>query len=125
MSKAVLLAVLTMAVAAPALAQSMNAESFYRRAVKLQNKGPLALFQRGELNALMNEVEAASDRAKANRSAAVEAGRSPRFCPPASGRLRLNSSELMRGIGAIPQGERQRIDMTEAMTRFFAGKFPC
>jgi hypothetical protein len=31
----------------------------------------------------------------------------------------------MKRLGAIPRAERQRIDMTEAMTRISAAKFPC
>ena len=70
-------------IAQPALAQSMNAEVFHQRAVALQKKGPLALFSRGEIRALMNEGKASGESARAARLAAIQAGKKPRYCPPA------------------------------------------
>jgi len=37
----------------------------------------------------------------------------------------MNSDEFMSRLGAIPQAERAKIDMTEATTRLLAVKFPC
>ena len=113
------------ALAAPALAQTMNADQFYKRARSLEKKGPLAIFSRGEINALMREAQAAGKQSGANRKADVAAGRRPRFCPPAEGRVRMNSDEFMALLSAIPPAERARIDMTEATTRIMARKFPC
>lgn len=118
------LAVLCLLVPTAASAQAMNAEQFYRRATALQSKGMLAIFSRGEINALMGEVQLASKRAAETRRAAVNAGQPPRFCPP-SGSFSMNDKQLMGGLSAIPAAERARIDMTEAMTRIFATKFPC
>ena len=107
-----------------ASAQNMNAETFHQRATALKKKGPLALFSRGEIKALMNEVQAAAPRAREQRLAAVKAGQKPRYCPP-EGPQSLGSSEFMQRLGAIPQQERRRIDMTEATVRILAAKFPC
>lgn len=108
---------------APALAQNMNAEAFYRKAVALQKKGPMALFSR-EVKLLMNEGKAAGERARAQRLAAQRDGRPVRYCPP-MGKQSLGSTEFMRRLGAISQTDRARIDMTEAMTRILVVKFPC
>ena len=108
----------------PALAQSMNAEVFHQRAVALQKKGPLALLSRGEIKALMNEGKASGERARAARLAAVQAGKTPRYCPPTDVRG-MSSDEFMKRLDAIPQAERRRIDMGEAMNRILALKYPC
>lgn len=107
-----------------AMAQTMNAESFHKRATKLQKKGALAIFSRGEIKALMNEGQAAGKRAREQRLAALKAGNKPRYCPP-EGPSRMDSDEFMKRLAAIPAGERGRIDMTEATIRILAVKFPC
>lgn len=114
-----------LAVPASAAAQTMNAEVFHQRADALQRKGPAALFHRKEINALMNEVQAAGEKARQARLAAVAAGTRPRYCPPAAGKTGLGSSEFMKRLAAIPAAERRKIDMTEATVRVLAGKFPC
>lgn len=59
-----------------ASAQSMNAEAFYQRATKLQNKGAIAIFSGGEIKALMDEGQASGKKAGEQRRADVAAGRS-------------------------------------------------
>lgn len=107
-----------------AIAQTMNAEIFHQRASKLQKKGAMAIFSRGEIKALMNEGQAAGKRARERRLAAVKAGEKPRYCPP-EGPGRMGSDEFMKRLAMIPPAERARIDMTEATTRILATKFPC
>jgi hypothetical protein len=110
--------------AVPVLAQNMSAQAFHQRAIKLQKKGALALFSRGEINVLMREVQAANKIVVARLRADKSAGRPTRFCPP-TGPAKMDSKELMARLSAIPEGERRRIDMTEAMTRIFEVKYPC
>lgn len=119
-----LAATFILAAAAPASAQTMNAQHFHKRATALQKKGPMALFSRSEISALMKEGKAATERARAQRLAAVKAGTKPRYCPP-EGPQSLDSREFMKRLAAIPEAERSRIDMTEAMTRILAAKYPC
>ena len=116
--------VLGIAVATPAMAQSMNADVFYKRAKSLKKKGALALFSRGEIKNLMKEVQAAAGSARERRLAALKAGQPPRYCPTEA-KGSMGSGELMDRLAAIPPAERARIDMTEAMTRILAAKFPC
>lgn len=108
---------------AAASAQTMNAEVFYQKALALQKKGPMALFS-GDVKLLMNEGKAAGERARAHRVTAQREGRPVRYCPP-PGKQSLGSTEFMKRLGAIPQADRARIDMTEAMTRILVIKFPC
>ncbi len=115
---------LLLAIPAAASAQMMNAETFSKRAIALQKKGPLALFSRGEIKALMTEGQAAGLKSRETRLAAVRSGKAPRYCPPA-GKNSMGSDEFMKGLAAIPAADRVRIDMTEATNRILARKFPC
>ncbi|HEY8591934.1 MAG TPA: hypothetical protein VIL42_03610 [Sphingomicrobium sp.] len=119
-----LIAALLIAAPASAWAQSMNAEAFHQRATALQKKGALALFSMGEVKKLMAEGQAAGKRAAQARRAALAAGEKPRFCPPA-GKGKMDDNEFMTRLSAIPKAERARIDMTEAVNRILARKYPC
>lgn len=110
--------------AAPAIAQSMNAEAFYRSATDLQSKGPMAVFSIGKVRALTAEAQRAGQKALDARMAAKAAGRTPRYCPP-DGPRNMSSSEFLSRLAAIPAAQRSRMDMTEATTRILATKFPC
>src|SRR5687767_14470590 len=112
-------ALLLIAVPSASLAQTMNAETFYKRATKVQNKGALAVFSMGEVKLLMKEGQAAAARAKALRLGAEKAGAKPRYCPPA-GPQSMDSNEFMKRLATIPAAERTRIDMTEATMRILA-----
>ena len=113
-----------LALAGPASAQSMNAEAFHQRATALQKKGLMALFSGGEIKTLTREGQAAGKQAAENRRAAINAGQKPRFCPPGKS-VSMDDKEFMTRLSAIPATERAHIDMTEAMTRILAGKYPC
>lgn len=115
---------LLLIVPAAASAQSMNAEQFHSRAAALQKEGVMALFSRGEIKALTSEAQAAGKKSGDLRKAAVKAGQPPRFCPP-GGQISMDDKEFMTRLSAIPAAERQKIDMTEAMTRILAVKYPC
>lgn len=110
--------------AGPAAAQSMNAEVYHARAAALMKKGPMALLHRGEIRALAEEGQKAGLKSREQRLAALKAGGKPRSCPP-EGKQGMEVREFMQRLGAIPKAERQRIDMTEAMTRISAAKYPC
>ena len=115
---------LLLVVAAPAAAQSMNAETFYQRGTALQKKGVMAVFSMSDIKRLTKEAQAAGERARDVRKADLAAGHPPRFCPPKGG-VSIDDKEFMTRLGAIPPAERAHIDMTEAMTRILAAKFPC
>jgi hypothetical protein len=117
-------AALLLILPAAALAQSMNAEQFHSRAAALQKKGVMALFSGGEIKALTAEAQAAGKRAGEIRRAAVKAGQLPRFCPPQQP-ISMGDKEFVTRLSAIPAEDRARIDMTEAMTRILAAKYPC
>jgi hypothetical protein len=107
-----------------ASAQSMNAEVFLKRATALKKKGPMALFSRGEIRALMAEGKAAGAKAREQRLAAIKAGQPAPYCPP-GGPQGMGSEEFMTRLSAIPAADRARMNMGQAMIRILATKFPC
>lgn len=109
---------------AAANAQTMNAQAFYQRATALEKKGPLAILSRGEIRDLMNEAKAAGQKARDLRLAAVAQGRKPAYCPPAEAQA-MGSKEFMERLAAVPAADRAKINMTDAMTRMLAKKYPC
>lgn len=117
-------AALLLAMSTAASAQTMNAEQFHKRAAALQSKGVMALFSGSEIKALTAEGQAAGKQAGAARHAAIKAGRPPRYCPPYEP-VKMGNNEFMARLSAIPAAERARIDMTEAMNRIMAVKYPC
>jgi hypothetical protein len=117
-------AIALLAVAVPAMAQTMNAEQFNQRAQALKKKGAMAIFSRGEIKALTAEGQAAGKAAREQRLAAAKAGKPQRYCPP-DGPQSMNSDEFMTRLAAIPKAERVKIDMTEATSRILATKYPC
>lgn len=119
------LLVATAAVMLPAIvsAQSMNAQVFHQKATSLSKKGVMAVFSK-DVKTLMREGQASGAAARAQRLAAVKLGSKPRYCPP-DGPQKMGSDEFMQRLSAIPQSERARIDMTEAMVRILERKFPC
>ena len=119
-----LLGAVLLAVPASAIAQNMNADEFHRRAIALQKKGGRALLAIGEIRALTKEARGAGETVRAHRIAAEKAGQTPRYCPP-KGSPRMGSEEFLKRLTAIPQEDRAKINMLEAMNRILAVKFPC
>jgi hypothetical protein len=119
-----LLGAVLLTVSSSAIAQHMNADEFHRRAIALQKKGGRALLAMGEIRALTKEARGAGETVRAHRIAAEKAGQTPRYCPP-KGAPRMGSEEFLKRLSAIPQEDRAKINMLEAMNRILAVKFPC
>ena len=119
-----LLGAVLLTVSSSAIAQHMNADEFHRRAIALQKKGGRALLAMGEIRALTKEARGAGETVRAHRIAAEKAGQTPRYCPP-KGAPRMGSEEFLKRLSAIPQEDRTKINMLEAMNRILAVKFPC
>ena len=116
-------ALILLTLSGAASAQSMNADAFYKRALALKAKGPLALVSR-DFKPMMREARATGLNVRSTRLATVKSGKQPRYCPP-EGAKRLQPEEFVGALGKIPATERSRIDLSEAMTRILARKFPC
>lgn len=109
---------------APAAAATTTAEDFYQSAMKLKRKGPIAIFSRGEIKRLVNEIKVAGEKVKETRLAAERNGGKGRYCPPKNS-SRMGADEYLKGLSTIPQAARRTIDLVEATTRILEKKFPC
>lgn len=107
--------------AAPAAAQTMNAEMFYQRAQALENKGMAAMLS-PDLRPLMREMEGAGKVVRARRAAAEAKGQKL-YCPP--DKAKFGPREIVAALGAIPQAERQRMTITDAWQRVLVMRYPC
>lgn len=105
-----------------AAAAERSTEAYYREALALQAKGPMALLS-GRLRPMMAEGQAAGLAARDQRRAAVARGDKPAYCPPAKGAIQ--SEELLALLGRIPAEERARLPLSQGMARAFAVKWPC
>lgn len=118
--------VLTLAlfVSAPApAAHPGSAGNFLQRAERLKAKGPLALFD-SDYGRLKAEATAAGKAIGDDRIAAEKAGKPILYCSQTA-RAELGSFEFIRGLEAIPQAERARMSLEQAMLRVLQKKYPC
>ena len=54
----------------------------------------------------------------------IAAKRKPPYCPPQASD-KIASDEFMTRLAAIPAADRAKMNMTQAVTRILATKFPC
>ena len=118
-----IVALAALAAATPALAApgDMNADAFFSKAQALKSKGPLALMS-GDLKPLQAEIQAASQRVRAENLAAKKRGKAI-YCPPAKGSAGVDF--VIDGLAAIPEGRRKQITLTQAWREIMVRKFPC
>ena len=108
----------------PVLGAAPTAEEFYQSAMKLKRKGAIAIFSRGEIKRLVNEIKVAGEKVKETRLAAERSGGKGRYCPPKNS-PRMGADEYLKGLSTIPAPARRTIDLVEATTRILEKKFPC
>jgi hypothetical protein len=115
--------VLAMALALAPLtaAAAMPVSTFLAKAEALQKKGPMALFS-SDIGVLKKEMKTSGAQIKAERTAAMKAGRKPDFCPPA--KASMTSDELLNHLRAIPAAQRG-MPFKAAYKSFLVRKFPC
>jgi hypothetical protein len=119
-----LLAACALLFAVPASAAAPgSAENFLNRADRLLGKGPLALFD-GDYKRLQREGNAAGTSIRLEREAAEKAGKPILYCSPKSW-ADLADMEFLRELRKIPQAERQRMTLREAMLLVIQRKYPC
>jgi len=90
-------ALLLLTLSGAASAQSMNADAFYKRAIALKAKGPLALVS-GDFKPMMREAKATGLHVRSTRLATVKAGKQPRYCPP-GGAKRMGAEDFVAALG--------------------------
>ena len=110
-------------IALPAALHAMTVAVFLEKADALKSRGALALFS-SDLRLLKGEVQTAALSLRAERLAAVRAGRRPAFCPPGAGG-RFDSDELLRHFHAIAPAQRARMEVREGLRSLLVRKYPC
>jgi hypothetical protein len=116
--------ILLLAAAVPAAAAPPGtAENFLNRADRLLGKGPLALFD-GDYKRLQREGNAAGTSIRLEREAAEKAGKPILYCSPKP-RAELGNMEFLSALRKIPQAERQRMNLRQAMLLVIQRKYPC
>ena len=122
--RSALAAFILLAAAVPAAAAAPgSAENFLNRADRLLGKGPLALFD-SDYKRLQREGNAAGTSIRLEREAAERAGRPILYCSPKP-RAELGNMEFIAGLRKIPQADRQRMTLREAMLLVIQRKYPC
>ena len=119
MRKLLLVALLA---AVPAGAEAMDVKTFLTRAEAVKKKGMLALFS-SELEALKAEIRTQATSLKAERAAARAAGRPQAYCPPEQ--AALDQNEILASFQAIPEAQKSRIQVRDALKALLVKKYPC
>jgi hypothetical protein len=112
-------------VTVPAAAQKMPLQSFVERGTKLEKKGPLALFSRGEIKLLQNEMQAANKAVIAEYEANKKSGARQAFCPVKGQKYQLSAQQLLAQLRAIPPAQARTMNTTDGMRHLIAKRFPC
>jgi hypothetical protein len=113
---------LLLAIAAPGSA--MTAGEFLSRAEPLLKKSKVSLVFSGEARALLRELGAAADRTRTRLDADRAAGRPVAACLPPKGQAKVDATELLAHIRALPPAEKTK-SFDQAFTGYVARKYPC
>lgn len=120
------------AVLCAAPAPAMTAEEFLTRAQALKARGMMAIFQKKEINALLDEIKLASEAYAVDRKKALPGVDPALGCPPPANskaakepKNRMTSDQFLTRLAAIPREERQRASMKAAYYEIIRTRFPC
>ncbi len=105
----------------PAVAEAMDAETFYTKAVALKKKGMKAMFS-SDLKPMVTVFKSAADSVKAENEKARSSG-TPLFCAPK--KYRLTADQFLSEFGKIPQERRRNQTVREAWREIVIRRFPC
>jgi hypothetical protein len=111
--------------ASAASAQNMPLTTFVERGTKLEKKGPMALFSRGEITALQTEMQAANKAVTAEYQANKKSGAKQAFCPVKGQAFQLGAKELLAQLRAVPAAQARTMTTTDGMRHLLAKRFPC
>lgn len=115
-----LLAVATLAVAAPASAR-MTVGTFVAKASALR-ANPLMALASPDFSVLRAEAQAATAELKADRDARKAAGKKPIACVPPGQSIGI--TDMLDGLAALPAAD-QRLPLKDGYAKVIARRFPC
>jgi hypothetical protein len=116
------LAVTALVVAFPAAAAAMDVTTWLAKADALKAKGAGALLSK-DYKLLQSEIKSNAAALKAEREAAQAAGRKPAYC--SAGKIGLDRDEVMAILRAVPEAQRARTQVKDALRAGLARKYPC
>ena len=105
-------------------APQMSAGEFLKRAEPLLKKSKMSLVFSGEARKLVGTLGQAAERHRAKLDADRIAGRTPSACLPAKGKAKVNATELLAHIRAMPPAQKAQ-SFDAAFASYTAKKYPC
>lgn len=115
---------LALAAAPLSAASAMPVSVFLAKVEALKKKGPLALFSRGEIKRLGNQIQLDAAELRKERLAAKAAGRPQAFCPPEGG-VKMTDKDVLVAMEAVAPAQRSRTSTKDALRVYMAKRFPC
>ena len=112
----------TFILAAPGTAFAMDVATWLAKADALEAKGVGALMSK-DYKVVKAEIETSAAALKAEREAAKAAGKRQAYCPP--GKVSLKSDEVIAMMRAVPEAQRARTQVKDALRAGLARKHPC
>jgi hypothetical protein len=118
------LLLITAALAAPtAAAAASDVASFVARGEHLMRLGPLAAFSTKEMDSLFGEMNATTRELRAERVAAIAAGKPPAYCPPADNKP--DPRAVFQYLETIPPAQRVHMPLKDGMRQMYQHWWPC
>ncbi|MEO5641410.1 MAG: hypothetical protein ABIQ98_06545 [Sphingomicrobium sp.] len=122
-SKTMLFGLLLAAVPVTA-ASAQDVARFLVRVDTLISRGPFALLS-PDFYRLKHLVERNGDELKLEYAQARARHEHPAFCPPAVGKPRVNKTEYLAALRAVPVAHRSTTDTRDVLRTVLERKYPC
>jgi hypothetical protein len=110
-----------LALATPASA--MPVAAFLAKIDSLMKEGQLATMT-SDAALVKKELQDDAAALRAERLAAVQAGKAPAYCPDPQA-AQPTGAEIILGLKQIPQAEQGKIEVKDALRAYLAKRFPC
>jgi hypothetical protein len=110
-----------LAVSAPAAAMPVSV--FLSKMDKLTSEGPMAAAT-SDAALLKKELQDDAAALRSERLAASQAGKTPPYCPGGDA-AQPTLQEIVGGLKSVPEAERSKTDVKDALRSFMAKRFPC
>ena len=101
----------------------MPVSTFLAKFQALEAKGALAAVT-SDATLLKKELQDDAAALRAERLAAVQSGSKPAYCPDA-GAGPPSFDEIIGALSAVPQGDRGKTEVKDALRAYMAKRFPC
>ena len=111
----------TVAIGAPAIAQTMSVGAFLTRAEPLR-ANPLMALMSPDYAALKAEADGATRQLRADAAARRAAGKPPIACVPDGERIGI--TDMLAGLDALSPAEK-RLSLKDDYARVLGKRFPC